>query len=149
MKYWNGVEAPHSSPWNSIGTNGRGEDEGGGDLQAPGAEQMAAALALGAVAHLIVVLQVAEEAMAGEAGGRPAVAAAAEARVAAVVDEGAREGLREVGQRAEVRVVPGALAGEHGVQGVVEIVAPLRVEAIAAESRAAAPPAGRSGRSRR
>jgi hypothetical protein len=39
----------------------RGDDEGGSELQPPGAEEMAAALPLGAVADLIVVLQVAEE----------------------------------------------------------------------------------------
>ena len=46
------------------GDEGRGEDEGGSDLQAARAEEMAAALPLGAVTNLIMVLQVAEEPMA-------------------------------------------------------------------------------------
>ena len=64
-------------PLEQHGDERRGEDEGSGDLQPPGAEEMAAALPLGAVANLIVVLQVAEEVMAGEAGRRSAVSAIA------------------------------------------------------------------------
>jgi hypothetical protein len=110
-----------------------GEHETGGDFEAPVTDEMTPALPLGAVTDLIVVLQIAEGAVAREAGGRPAVPTVTKARVAAVVDERVCKGLRQVGQRAKVLLMPGAFAGEHGVQGVVKVVAPLCREAVAAD----------------
>src|SRR5690606_1171727 len=88
-------------------------------------------LAAGAVADLVVVLEVAEERVAGHAGRRAAVRAAAERRVAAGIDPGAAQRRGDVGERAEVGVVAVALATEYGVQRVMEVVAPLRVEPVA------------------
>src|SRR4051812_28802249 len=94
---------------------------------------MAAAVALGAVADLVVVLEIAEEARSRYVRSRRApVGLPPELRVAAVVDVRLTEGGGDVGQRSEIGVVPLALAGERGVHGVVEVVAPLRVEAVAA-----------------
>jgi hypothetical protein len=71
--------------------------------------------------------------MARDAGGRPAVPAVTKARVAAVVDERVRKGLCQVGQRSKVLVIPGAFAGEHGVEGVMKVIAPLGRDAVAAD----------------
>src|SRR6185437_7304957 len=60
------------------------------------------------------------------------VGALAEARPAAVVHEALIERLREDGQRAEVLVVPLALARQRRPQRVVDVVAPLRVDPVAA-----------------
>src|SRR6185295_10718925 len=97
------------------------------------AHQPGAALALRPVADLVVVLQVAEEAVTGHTGRRAPVTTLPEARVLTGVDPGAGEGGGELSQAAEVGVVAGPLAGEDGVQRVVEVVAPLRVEAVAAD----------------
>ena len=61
-----------------------------------------------------------------------AVVAAAERRVGAVVEEAALADLGQRLERLEVGVVAGRLAGQRDVHGVVEVVAPLRVEAVAA-----------------
>jgi hypothetical protein len=79
-----------------------------------------------------VVLEIAEEARAGEPGCGTPVAPPAVSGVAAGVDERRAKRLREVLERPEVLVVAVALAREHGVEGVVEVVAPLRVGAVAA-----------------
>lgn len=55
----------------------------------------------------------------------------AERRPGAVVEEPLRQHLRERAERLEVGVVAGGLAGQRDVDGVVEVVAPLRVEAVA------------------
>ena len=52
--------------------------------------------------------------------------------VLAGVDIAPLEGPAEVGEVAEVLVVAGALAGQDGVESVVEVVAPGGVEAVAA-----------------
>ena len=83
MKYWNGVDAPHSSPWKSIGTNGERQHQRRADLHALGARRARRALAGGAVADLVVVLEVAEEPVCGDAVERPAVPPAAELRSSA------------------------------------------------------------------
>lgn len=82
-----------------------------------------------------MVLQVAEEAVPRQPGGGPSVRAAAEGGVAAVIDKGLLEGLGEISERAEIRVVAIPLPSQHGVQGMVEVIAPLRVEAIPPDFR--------------
>ena len=64
---------------------------------------------------------------------RRAEAALAKRRVLAVVHERAVEGLREVGDGAELLVVAAAVAGQQHAQGVVEVVGPLGVVAEAAQ----------------
>ena len=61
----------------------------------------------------------------------------AEGRVAAVVDVRAMEGLGQLRHLAELLVPPRALAGEQRVQGVVEVVGPHGVVAVAALARRA------------
>src|ERR1051325_67535 len=66
------------------------------------------------------------------ARGRPrAVLALAVRRVLADVEVAGGDGAREVADLAEARVGAIAVAGEEHVQRVVEVVAPLRVEAEA------------------
>ena len=88
------------------------------------------------VADLVVVLQVGDEPVAGDPAGvdRGAVAAAAEAAPGALVQEHPGQHVREPGQarRREVGVVALVLAGEHGVQAVVDVVGPLRVQPVPA-----------------
>ena len=69
--------APHSSPWNSMGMNGAGQQQGGGDPQPPVAHQGAAALADGPVADLVVVLGADHELVAAQPDRRAAVHALA------------------------------------------------------------------------
>ena len=76
-----------------------------------------------------MVLQIAEQAVAGEAAvGRP-VAPAASSRVAAPVDVALGQRGGDVVDRTEVGVVTGDLAGQRRVQRMVEVVGPLRVHA--------------------
>ncbi len=89
-------------------------------------------LSPGPVPDLIVVLQIGEKFVAGHVPDRPPMSPAPEGRIAPVVDEYLLEGLGEIGQRSEVFIISVALSGEHGVQGVVEIVAPLGVHPVAA-----------------
>ena len=68
---------------------------------------------------------------------RHAVVATAERRPGAVVEEAPLADLGQRRQRLEVGVVAGGLTGQRDVQGVVEVVAPLGVEPVAAAPRAA------------
>lgn len=81
-------------------------------------------------------LGVADEAVGGAARDvdGAAVRTAAEGGVRAVVEERARHGFGEPGQRGggEVRVVALGLTGQRGVQTVVEVVVPLGVQTDAA-----------------
>jgi hypothetical protein len=86
----------------------------------------------GAVADLVVVLVEDDEALGRDVVGARAEAAAARARIVAVVDVRAAEGLGQLGDLAEVGVVAGAVAGEQHAQGVVEVVGPDGVAAPAA-----------------
>ncbi len=112
---------------------GAGQDEGCADLQQPGAERGADAVALGAVADLVVILQVGQKAPSG--GAFPvdgaAVIAAAEGGPAAVVHEHRRENLGQRAQGPEVDVVALPLTGQCRVQRMVDVVRPLRVQPVA------------------
>ena len=151
VKYCHGVAAPHSSPMNSIGVNGRGQHQPRADLEQAGRQARGDPVAGGPVADLVVVLQVAEEAVGGGAQHvhRPAVAAAAERRPAAVVEEHPGQRLGERRDRAEVAVVALPLAGERRVHGVVEVVAPLRGQPVPARLPGGDQPGVVAGRIRR
>src|SRR4030095_8364956 len=64
----------------------------------------------------------------------------AELGVAAFVDEAGAQRGGDIGDAAEVGVVPAPLAAEQRVQRMVEIVVPLRLEPVAAERAPAAEP---------
>ena len=66
---------------------------------------MADPVANRAIAHLIVILDVAEKSMLRQPCGRPAVNALAVAGIDAVVDKGLLKRLGQLRQRAEVRVI--------------------------------------------
>ena len=121
---------------NSIGVNGLVSTSVAPTAEQAGGEGGRDPVADGAVADLVVVLQVAEELPAGQRRGvdRPAVVPPAEARPGAVVEEGAGEDLGQAAEAGggEVGVVALALAGQQRVQRVVEVVAPLRGQAHAA-----------------
>src|SRR5205085_8667000 len=79
------------------------------------------------VAHLVVVLDTHHELTSLDVPWEVAVTTAAEGRVVASVDERALERRGEVRKAAEVPVVATALARQQRVDGVVEVIAPLRV----------------------
>ena len=80
-----------------------------------------------------MVLDERHEAIARVDRRRGAVPAAAVRRVLPVVDEAGRDRLAQVGDAPEVGEVAAPVAGDDGVQRVVKVVAPLRVEAQAAD----------------
>ena len=84
------------------------------------------------VRDLVVILEIAEEAAPAEISRCATVRAAAEAGVAAVVDEHVGEGFGEIGESAEVGIVSAAFTGENGVERVMKIVGPLCVDSVAA-----------------
>ena len=87
-----------------------------------------------AVADLVVVLAAHDQPPRRHPFGvdRYAVVAPPERGVDAVVEEAALAHLAQGRERLEVGVVALRLAGQRDVDGVVEVVAPLRVEAVAA-----------------
>ena len=135
-KNCHGVRAPHSSPMNSIGVNGEQTAAPRRTRRARG-ERAAEPVAGRPVADLVVVLQVGDEPVAGDPAGvdRRAVVAAAEAatrcRRAGTPGSCTCASPVEPGGR-EVGVVALVLAGQRGVQAVVDVVVPLRVQPVAA-----------------
>jgi hypothetical protein len=93
------------------------------------------AVPAGAVAGLVVVLEVGDEAVARHAPRRRPERPAAVAAEAAGEDKRVLQHARQVAGGAEVLVVALPLAGEVGVDGVAKIVVPLGVEAVAAMPR--------------
>ena len=127
-KYWNGEVDAELLALEQHRDERGGQHQRRGDLGPLLGRQVAEPVALGPVAELVVVLDVAEEVVAGQADRRPAVAPEPELRPAAGVDVGGLEGGGQVLHRAEVGVVPVLLAGDHRVEGVVEVVGPLGVD---------------------
>jgi hypothetical protein len=121
---------------NSIGVKPEVNSSAAPQASRPGGQRVGEPVAGGAVADLVVVLQVGDQSRAGDAGGvdRGAVAAPPERGPGALVQEPAGEHVREPveARLGEVAVVALGLAGEHGVQAVVDVVGPLGVEAVAA-----------------
>jgi len=72
---------------------------------------MAAPLALGSIADLIVSLRIAEKTMARKFAKRSAMAPAAKNRIASIVDEHASKSFGQVSEGTKVGVVPKPLAG--------------------------------------
>src|SRR5215813_11156195 len=91
---------------------------------------MAAPLALGSIADLIVSLRIAEKTMTGKSARRSAMAPAAKSRMASIVDKRASKSFGQISDGTKVGVVAKPLAGKNGVQGVVKIVAPLGRNAV-------------------
>ena len=128
-----GVRAPFLAHEQHRGV-GRGQHQAGADLDQLGRERGGDPVADGPVADLVVILQVAEEAVSGNAEhvDLPPVRLAAEGGPVAVVKEHPGVGLGQRRQRPEVAVVALSFAGDRGVHRVVEVVAPLRGQPVAA-----------------
>ncbi len=89
-------------------------------------------VALGAVADLIVILQADDEAIAGQTLRRSAVLAVAVPAVVPGVQKWLLQHLGQLLGLAVVLVVALRLAGQIGVDGVMEVVAPLAIQAVTA-----------------
>src|ERR1700761_3835942 len=89
--------------------------------------QLADAVAKGAIAHLIVILNADDKLFRSQFEWRISVAAFAMRRVYAVVIPAVRKRLGEMMNRSEVPVVSGGFFCDERVQGVMKIVAPLPV----------------------
>src|SRR5258708_38072257 len=89
-------------------------------------------IALRAITNLIVILHEHNKFVRRESEHRSSMAAAATLRINAVVNEPARKTFRELRDRSEIAKVTGRLARQDGVQRVMKIVVPLRVQAVAA-----------------
>ena len=68
-----------------------------------------------------------------ESSGWPPVPSSAIGRIATAVDDAVAKGGGDIFQRAEVGILPRALSGEHGMERVVEVFVPRRVEPVAAD----------------
>jgi len=112
----------------------RGQHQAGPDLDQIGRHRGGDPVAGGAVSDLVVVLQVAEEAVGRDAEHvhLPAVRPAPEAGPDAVVEEHLGVGLGQRGQRAEVAVVTLPFTGYRRVHRMMEVIAPLGGQPVAA-----------------
>jgi len=105
---------------------GRGQDHRGGDGQLAGREPGRRPVAERPVAHLVVVGGEGDEAVPVHLRRNgPAPVLPAERRPVAVVHEHLGERLGERLGGAEIGVDPVALAGDQGMDGVVDVVGPL------------------------
>src|SRR5665213_2880833 len=93
---------------------------------------LAEAVSLRAIANLIVVLEIAQKSMRAQITETPAMPPPPVGRKAAVIDKGAPQRARQIGQRAEVFIVAESFARQHGVKAVMKVVAPLRIQRHAA-----------------
>src|SRR5580700_4593218 len=98
----------------------------------PLAHQMRIAVARRTIADLVVGLRVAEEPVSRQSRRRAPMPPSTIFRVAAIVNPCLPERLGEIGKRSEIRIVAGALAGQNCMQSVMEIIAPLRLDPVAA-----------------
>ena len=135
MKYKKGVVAPHSSPWNRSGTNGDNSVSAATAFSCGDADEHAQALALRAVADLIVILRAHHELLGRYAARRSAVAPLPILGILTLIHVALAQCGGDVLESVKVRVVPGRLAGEKAMQGVVEIILPMRLERVAAARR--------------
>ena len=130
VKNWNGVDAPHSSPWKSIGVNGPARVSSAAQAswsssrcsvnRSPRARlPIWSWFWLQTTSRHVGIVSV-------SIGG--SVVALAEGRVGPVVEEPLLAHLGESAHWLEVGVVAGGLPGQGHVYGVVEVVAPLRVQ---------------------
>src|SRR5271166_4150751 len=110
-------------PLKEHGNEWRGEYESRGYLCAVDADDVFKAVACRPVAHLVVILNIAKEAVRGEPFDGTAVTAAPVARIGSVIDEDTGEGFGELLEGTKVLVV--ALARfrvENGEESVVEVI---------------------------
>ncbi|MDZ7781194.1 MAG: hypothetical protein U5R14_14865 [Gemmatimonadota bacterium] len=110
---------------------GREERARGRQLELLEAHERRQPVALSPVAHLVVVLRAHHHPIRSDADRRPPVPALAEARARAGEDVPLPKGLLQVAQGPEVTVVTLPLPGEKGVERVMEVVVPERVQTVA------------------
>src|SRR5215471_925446 len=94
-----------------------------------------AALSFRSVADLVVVLQKDHELAGGQAMSTAAVVALSKRRIASVKHVWMLQCLCQIGEGAEILVIAGQLTGQNAVERMMEIIAPLRVDAVAAGFR--------------
>src|SRR6185312_11447415 len=87
----------------------------------------------GSVADLVVILSADDESRRLHAGRIGSVCAVAKLRILAGVDEAALVATFEIADAVEVLIDSGALSGQGDMKRMVQVVAPLRVEAPASE----------------
>jgi hypothetical protein len=102
-----------------------------GQFQGLQGDQPAQALAPEAVSHLVVVLGKDHEALGRNVPGRGPVPPLPVGRILPGINEPLAPGLGQLCQAAEIFIIAASLAGEQGVQRVVEIVVPVRVQIAA------------------
>src|SRR5262249_4723852 len=107
----------------------RGEYKSRRNLGPVHADNLRQPLALRAVAHLVMVLDEAEEVVRRQSFHRPAMVTAAVLGVAAVVHEYLTQRFGDIFHPAEVRIVAARLRVQHREERMMEVVAPLRVNA--------------------
>src|SRR6185437_13914083 len=93
---------------------------------------MTDALTRGAIADLIVILNKADEMIVGQRSDRPAEGPLAKLRMAPVVSENIGQYSCEIGKSSEIGVIAVVLASKQRVQGMMELIVPLRSEAVTA-----------------
>src|SRR5579884_2856490 len=98
---------------------------------------MAESVTFGAISYLIVVLQISKKAPRGQAIYRTPMNAITVCRVNAVVDEDGLERFCQVRHAAEIGIVAVAVSCKQRKDGMVKIIAPLRVHAVATSLRRA------------
>src|SRR5262249_29104630 len=86
--------------------------------------QMTTTFALCAIPDLIVVLRKCHKLMSRKAARTSSVMSVTKFRIAPIIDPGVLQSLRERGHRAEILIVASSLAGQNGVQCVMEIIIP-------------------------
>src|ERR1700679_3507616 len=89
---------------------------------------MAAAFAVGAIANLVMILQVTKKSTAVQASGRSSMPAAAESGICSVINKSMMQGFGQMFQFTKIRIIADFLTRQDRVQGVMKIVAPLGVQ---------------------
>ncbi len=103
-------------------------------------DETAQAVAMHAVADLVVILSEYDQAVGVNRPAGAAMAPLAVLGILSVVDEPLPQSLEQLFESAEITVVALTFTGEDGVQGMMQVVAPLGVQAEAAEIRRADQP---------
>src|SRR5882757_5508303 len=103
-----------------------------GNFKLVDSNQMPKPLTHRAITNLIMILQERDESMRRESLHRPTVRAPPTFRIDTVVRETSSKSFRQLRDGAEIGQVAGTLVSQDGMQRVMKIVIPLRIEAIAA-----------------
>ena len=117
---------------NNSGTHGESNSRPHASRSAAGGTSVPKRSPLGTVSHLVVVLHADDEPRAVEIAHAGALAAAMKGAVAPVEHEHVVVGFGQLLRPAKIDVIAVALAGQQGMHGVVEIVAPHAVQSVAA-----------------